>query len=52
MSKNKYRLPFNNTWYVEYGGLTKKTSHSWDIISQRYAYDFEFGGKFQFEYYA
>lgn len=41
MSKNKYRLPFNNTWYVEYGGLTKKTSHSWDIISQRYAYDFE-----------
>lgn len=41
MSKNKYILPMNGLWYVEYGGLTKETSHSWDIISQRYAYDFE-----------
>ena len=53
MSKNKYRLPFNNTWYVEYGGLTKKTSHSWDIISQRYAYDFEIRkNNFHKTYYA
>ncbi len=41
MSKNKYRLPFDGLWYIEFGGVTKKTSHSWDIISQRYAYDFE-----------
>lgn len=41
MSKNKYRLPFDDVWYIEFGGVTKRTSHSWDIISQRYAYDFE-----------
>lgn len=41
MSKNKYCLPFNGEYFIEYGGLTKKTSHSWDIIPQRYAYDFE-----------
>ena len=41
MSKNKYVLPFKGEWYIEFGGVTKKTSHSWDIISQRYAYDFE-----------
>ena len=41
MSKNKYRLPFDGVWFIEFGGVTKKTSHSWDIISQRYAYDFE-----------
>lgn len=41
MSKNKYRVPFNGEYFIEYGGLTKKTSHSWEVISQRYAYDFE-----------
>lgn len=41
MSKNKYRLPFNGKWYVEYGGIKKEDSHSWDVISQRYAYDLE-----------
>lgn len=41
MSRNKYILPFKNLWYIEFGGLTKETSHSWDIIPQRYAYDFE-----------
>lgn len=41
MSKNKYILPFKGIWYIEYGGLTKKTSHSWNIPAQRYAYDFE-----------
>ena len=41
MSKNKYILPMQGLWYVEYGGLNRKTSHSWDVISQRYAYDFE-----------
>lgn len=33
MSKNKYLLPFKGKYFVEYGGLSKKTSHSWDIIS-------------------
>ena len=41
MSKNKYILPFNGKWYVEFGGIKMRTSHSWDIIPQRYAYDFE-----------
>lgn len=41
MSKNKYILPFNGVWFVEYGGWKKENSHSWDIIPQRYAYDFE-----------
>lgn len=41
MSKNRYILPFKDSFYVEYGGISKKDSHSWDIISQRYAYDFE-----------
>lgn len=41
MSKNKYILPMNGIWYVEYGGLTKETSHSWNVLPQRYAYDLE-----------
>ena len=41
MSKNKYILPFNESFYIEFGGTRKKDSHSWDVIPQRYAYDFE-----------
>ena len=41
MSKNKYHLPFKEEFFIEFGGITKKDSHSWDISSQRYAYDFE-----------
>lgn len=41
MSRNKYRLPFSGIWYIEYGGIKRKHSHSYDIINQRYAYDFE-----------
>ena len=41
MSKNKYRLPFSGTWYIEYGGIKKENSHSYHIPGQRYAYDFE-----------
>ena len=33
-------LPFEGTWMVGNGGLDRKTSHSWDVINQRYAYDF------------
>jgi len=36
----RYRLPFTGTWYVMNGGVTRETSHSWDIVGQRYAYDF------------
>lgn len=41
MSKNRYILPFKGTYYVEYGGIKEKDSHSWNLINQRYAYDFE-----------
>ena len=41
MSKNKYILPFKGNWYIEYGGTKKENSHSWEIIGQRFAYDFE-----------
>jgi murein DD-endopeptidase MepM/ murein hydrolase activator NlpD len=36
----RYRLPFDGEWYVENGGVTEQTSHSWDVAAQRYAYDF------------
>jgi hypothetical protein len=35
------RLPFEGAWRCYNGGLTERTSHSWDITSQRYAYDFD-----------
>lgn len=34
------RLPFDGEWTVVNGGVTEATSHSWEILSQRYAYDF------------
>lgn len=33
-------LPFDGEWTVVNGGVTEDTSHSWEILSQRYAYDF------------
>jgi hypothetical protein len=33
-------LPFEGTWKVVNGGIRKQTSHSWNIVGQRYAYDF------------
>ena len=36
----KYSLPFDGEWVVANGGVTEKTSHSWEIPTQRYAYDF------------
>lgn len=33
-------LPFVDKWNVFNGGIDKLNSHSWNIISQRYAYDF------------
>lgn len=39
-STTQYRLPFNNEWLIYHGGHTPATSHSWDVLTQRYAYDF------------
>jgi murein DD-endopeptidase MepM/ murein hydrolase activator NlpD len=35
-----YSLPFEETWLVVNGGVSKETSHSWAMATQRYAYDF------------
>lgn len=35
-----YALPFAGEWYTANGGVTKNTSHSWEILPQRFAYDF------------
>ncbi|MDJ0755057.1 MAG: M23 family metallopeptidase [Ardenticatenaceae bacterium] len=36
----RYTLPFRDTWCVINGGVTPATSHSWGLLTQRYAYDF------------
>lgn len=38
--KVKYSLPFHEAWVAVNGGVTKEFSHSWEVNSQRYAYDF------------
>ncbi|GGL65728.1 M23 family metallopeptidase [Halocalculus aciditolerans] len=38
--KTTLSLPFDGEWTVMNGGVAKATSHSWEILSQRYAYDF------------
>lgn len=40
VSKARYRLPFDGEWLLYNGGMTPKTSHSWDVLGQRYALDF------------
>lgn len=35
-----FHLPFANKWQVVNGGVTQESSHSWSLLSQRYAYDF------------
>ncbi len=35
-----YTLPFDGEWLVGNGGATPKTSHSWDVLGQRFALDF------------
>jgi hypothetical protein len=35
-----YSLPFHGTWTTVNGGPSKASSHSWEIPTQRYAYDF------------
>lgn len=41
-NETSYILPFekNTEWLVYNGGTTKQSSHSWDVITQRFAYDF------------
>lgn len=39
-SRVEYRLPFEGAWVVVNGGIDEATSHSWDVWTQRYAYDF------------
>ncbi len=36
----EYTLPFEGWWLVVNGGTTPETSHSWELVEQRYAYDF------------
>jgi len=35
-----FRAPVEGDWYVFNGGIDEGTSHSWDVVAQRYAYDF------------
>lgn len=39
-SKINYSLPFEGEWTVINGGIEKEYSHSWNVPTQRYAYDF------------
>jgi hypothetical protein len=38
--KGTYRLPFQGWLWVGNGGPDPETSHSWELLGQRYAYDF------------
>jgi hypothetical protein len=38
--KTIFILPFEGSWYIANGGINIEASHSWDIYTQRYAYDF------------
>lgn len=35
-----FRVPAEGEWFVFNGGPDEETSHSWDLVSQRYAHDF------------
>ena len=35
-----YTLPFEGEWLLCNGGVTPETSHSWDVLGQRFALDF------------
>lgn len=39
-TKVDYSLPFRGEWLLYNGGATPATSHSWDVLGQRYALDF------------
>lgn len=35
-----FALPFEGTWKVVNDDIRKQISHSWNLVGQRYAYDF------------
>lgn len=35
-----FSLPFSGSWTAINGGSTRESSHSWEVLTQRYAYDF------------
>ena len=39
-NETEYKLPFKGEWFVYNGGIDPEHSHSWNVITQRYAYDF------------
>ena len=39
-SNISYSLPFEGNWMTVNGGSVQENSHSWSILTQRYAYDF------------
>ena len=39
-NKARYRLPFDGSWLTYNGGQSPEISHSWNLLAQRYAYDF------------
>jgi murein DD-endopeptidase MepM/ murein hydrolase activator NlpD len=43
--KADYILPITGEWFVFNGGVTRETSHSWGIPTQRFAYDLVKFGK-------
>jgi murein DD-endopeptidase MepM/ murein hydrolase activator NlpD len=36
----RYRLPFDDEWLLYNGGPTPESSHSWEVLGQRFALDF------------
>jgi len=46
----EYRLPFEGAWTVANGGPERGQSHSWSILNQRYAYDFNVTGADRLSY--
>ena len=40
VTSQRYGLPLCGEWLVANGGVTRQTSHSWDLPNQRYAFDF------------
>ena len=40
LTRAVYTLPFTGEWFLINGGNTRKTSHSWDVLGQRFALDF------------
>jgi len=39
-TKVDYVYPFKGEWLIINGGYTEQTSHSWGVLTQRYAFDF------------